>query len=379
MEMLEAASKKLWDVVVVGAGPAGAIAARELARNKVSVLLVDKARFPRPKVCGSCFNQAALGMIEEVGLGSLPRSLGAKPTRELFLSAGDRKGRIPLPEGLALSREVFDAALIREAVREGVHFLPGTRAQLSSLKESTRTLKLSQENREHLLETRLVLGATGLGGNFLENEKDLEPETAPASRVGVGAISSVAPSFYSEGTIFMACSRGGYVGLVRLEDGRLDLAAALDPMFLKEWGGADGAVRQILLENGFPWTKVEALEWRGTPPLTHRRVRLAAERLFVLGDAASFVEPFTGEGIAWALASGVRIVPLARRALEGWNPLLEKEWANLYTKLLGKRQKVCGWVTKLLRRVSLTRAVITLLSWKPELGKPLVEFVNASF
>src|SRR5437762_947004 len=50
------AERRVWDVVVVGAGPAGAAAARELARRSVSVLLVDKAVFPRWKVCGSCLN-----------------------------------------------------------------------------------------------------------------------------------------------------------------------------------------------------------------------------------------------------------------------------------------------------------------------------------
>ncbi len=63
---------RIWDVVVVGAGPAGTMAAREAARLGCSVLLVDKASWPRPKVCGCCLNETALSVLEEVDLTDLP-------------------------------------------------------------------------------------------------------------------------------------------------------------------------------------------------------------------------------------------------------------------------------------------------------------------
>ena len=58
-----------WDALVIGAGPAGSVAARELARRGCRVLLVDKATFPRPKVCGCCVNGAAIRALERLGLG----------------------------------------------------------------------------------------------------------------------------------------------------------------------------------------------------------------------------------------------------------------------------------------------------------------------
>ncbi|HEY7428386.1 MAG TPA: FAD-dependent oxidoreductase, partial [Gemmataceae bacterium] len=66
---LEEASRRTWDVVVVGAGPAGAMAAHELARRGCAVLLVDRAAFPRWKVCGCCLNGHALVTLQAAGLG----------------------------------------------------------------------------------------------------------------------------------------------------------------------------------------------------------------------------------------------------------------------------------------------------------------------
>ena len=79
----KAATHRLWDAIVVGAGPAGAMAARELARTGISVLLVDRARFPRYKVCGGCLNPRALRLLRKAGLGGLMARLGAVPLTKL--------------------------------------------------------------------------------------------------------------------------------------------------------------------------------------------------------------------------------------------------------------------------------------------------------
>ncbi len=103
----------------------------------------------------------------------------------------------------------------------------------------------------------------------------------------------------------MACGRRGYLGLVRLEDGRLNLAAALDPCWMRVCGGPGPAAARLLAEVGWPPVpNLAEQNWRGTPALTRQARRRAAERLFLIGDAAGYIEPFTGEGMAWALAAG---------------------------------------------------------------------------
>jgi len=136
---------------------------------------------------------------------------------------------------------------------------------------------------------------------------------------------------YQSETIYMACGAGGYVGLVRLEDGRLNIAAAFDSQALRAVGHAGRLATNILREAGLPPVPdILQRAWKGTPRLTRHANLLTAERLFVLGDAASFVEPFTGEGISWALRSAIAVAPLTARAVHDWKPDLEKEWTDTF-------------------------------------------------
>ena len=125
---LDRVAARPWDAVVIGAGPAGALAARQAAAGGLRVLLVDRKPFPRPKVCGGCLGGKALAVLESAGLGGLVDRLGGIDLGWLELRLGGRTARIGLPGGKALARDVFDAALVEEAVAAGAEFLPATAA-----------------------------------------------------------------------------------------------------------------------------------------------------------------------------------------------------------------------------------------------------------
>src|SRR5205809_3229 len=101
---LAAAGARLWDALVVGAGPAGALAARQLARQGLAVLLVDRAVFPRWKVCGACLNGWALRTLAAAGLDRLVPAHGGIPLTGLQLAAWGRPALVPLAGPAALSR-----------------------------------------------------------------------------------------------------------------------------------------------------------------------------------------------------------------------------------------------------------------------------------
>jgi flavin-dependent dehydrogenase len=375
-ELREAAGP--WDAVVVGAGPAGALAARELARRGRSVLLVDRAAFPRDKVCGCCLNARALATLRAVGLGELPARCGAIPLSQVRLAARGCGAILPLPGGAALARRRLDAALAEAAVEAGAVFLPGTQAALAGLAAGGRSVVLRRGEEEVRATARVVLAAGGLGSRLLADEPGLQARPGEGSRIGAGAVAEAAPDFYAPGTIFMACGTGGYAGLVRLEDGRLDVAAALGPALVRRAGGPGAAVEGILAEARYPPVPgLAGLDWRGTPALTRRPERTAGERLFVLGDAAGYIEPFTGEGIAWALDSAAGLAPLAARACREWAPDLADEWAALHHRRVARRQRLCRAVAGFLRYPELMRVAIGVLAWAPVLAWPLIRRLNA--
>jgi flavin-dependent dehydrogenase len=133
----------------------------------------------------------------------------------------------------------------------------------------------------------------------------------------------------------------------------------------------------LLAEVGWPAIPdLDALGWRGTPALTRRTRRLAAERLFLLGDAAGYIEPFTGEGIAWALAAARAVAPLAARASEGWQPRLAWEWGETYRELIHHRQLICRLISGVLRSPRLTRTLIRTLAFAPALAAPVVRYLG---
>jgi flavin-dependent dehydrogenase len=160
---------------------------------------------------------------------------------------------------------------------------------------------------------------------------------------------------------------------VRLEDGRLDVAAALDAWLIRKHGGLGRAVAALLAGVNWPALPgLAGLSWHGTPSLTRRRPRLAGQRFFVLGDAAGYVEPFTGEGMAWALASAVAVTPLAVEAIRHWSPNLARRWQALHRHLFEPRRRLCGLVTRMLRLPRLMHGLIGVLARAPFLAAPLV-------
>ncbi|MBP9866421.1 MAG: FAD-dependent monooxygenase, partial [Candidatus Omnitrophica bacterium] len=117
---------ELWDFVIIGAGPAGALAAYLLA-PKTRVLLIDQAAFPREKTCGGCLSQGALQELERAGLRSLVAGLEGKPIESLYIASGGSSTKISIPRGLSLSRKKMDFALIEAAKLKGTVFLPSTK------------------------------------------------------------------------------------------------------------------------------------------------------------------------------------------------------------------------------------------------------------
>lgn len=363
-----------WDAVVIGAGPAGSIAARELARRGRRTLLVDKAAFPRSKVCGGCLNGNAIATLASIGLGHLPSEIGGQSISQFELAARGRRATISLPHGIAVSRAVFDAALVDQAIREGVVFRSEVKARLCEVVGAARRVELVDRERSQNIDAKVVIAADGLNGHVTGMNGEF---VSGRSRIGAGVILPAAPAEYWAGRIHMATSAGGYVGLVRVEHDQLEIAAAFDSEFIRRSGGLGPAAVAVLSDAGLPAIRgLEAVAWKGTPALTRRPDRIAGTRWFAVGDAAGYVEPFTGEGMAWAMAGAVAVAEIANRAISTWSDEFIRKWPNAHARIVGQRQWSCRILSRLLRSPTACRWIVAGLATVPTLASPFVRLLN---
>ena len=370
--------KDRYDLVVIGAGPAGSVTAYLGATKGLGVLLLDKAAFPRYKVCGCCLNARALQKLEQLGLDGLQEQLGARSLTRLHVHAPGRRASFDLSGGVSVSRLRFDAALAARAAQAGARFVDGTTATMGSLDGASRRVDLRlSDGTLGQVRAGVVVVADGLYGTALRGHGELAGRVARNSRMGAGALVDHVPRGYEDAAVVLACGRGGYVGTVRVEQGQFDVAAALDRDYLRSAGGPALAVAGLLDENGLP--PIPALSeshWRGTPALTRRRSTIAGERFVVLGDAAGYVEPFTGEGIAWAIDDASEACEWIRVACRAWDASLARAWTRRHGALVRRRQRSCRVVAAVLRRPRLARTLVGICGRTPALAGSLVRHLT---
>lgn len=355
---------------IIGAGPSGALCAALLASRGVEVVLVDKSEFPRTKVCGCCLSASAVQMLERNGLRDVLLQHNAKPLHTLHLYApGNRTAAVQIAgPSYSLSREALDHALVKHAIKCGARFISGTEATVHLADRYHIDITLGGTET---LRSKICIVADGIGGTSLKSESTV----AANSRVGTGAISAD-NSVVENGEVSMCYAAHGYVGLVRLADDRVDIAAALDPQYIRDHHNVTVCVEKILRSCNHPVPgDLRDLQWKGTVALTRSRRNIAAERVFVLGDSASYVEPFTGEGIAWGLIGAWLLAPIAERAVHVWQRSQMDEWNTLYRKEIVSRQMKTTAISWLLKQEPVAMQAASLLSANPHIGNLIARFV----
>lgn len=167
-----------------------------------------------------------------------------------------------------------------------------------------------------------------------------------------------------EGVVQMNAHEHGYVGLARLSGGRMAIGAALDPLAIRERGGPGALIELILESCGArhpPTADLSGVHWHGTPGLTRERTRPGRGTLLLAGDAAAYVEPFTGEGMTWAIVDGMRQGERAERLLAtGSGEGADAERMST---------QACRAVAGILRRPLAARAALGAIAAFPPLGR----------
>lgn len=376
-----------WDVVVAGAGPAGAAAAIRAASHGVRTLLVDRVTFPRAKVCGCCLSPRGVSALDELGVGHDAARLGAAIDSAEIVSRR-RMTQVPMRTGgLAIAREELDTLLVRAAASAGARVLEGVSATLVESDTNGATIMLGRESDAVRIHARCVIVADGLAGSFLPKSGVWESRVSRSSRIGIGGRiarpargNSCVPRV---GMVRMFCARGGYAGMVQLADGSVDVAAAVSPSHMRRCGGAAHTLSTLLCEALGNGADAQALQealhgvrWHGTPKLTRRR-DVEVGSILVAGDAASYTEPFTGEGMSWALRGGIAAGDLVsnlihRRTAQG-------QWAKRYREMFGVQLRVSAVAAMCLRSPVIISAVLGVASGSPRFLRAVVDAMARSW
>ncbi len=360
--------------IVIGAGPAGACAAAVLARQlgPGTTMLVERASWPRSKVCGCCLGAAGVALLREHGLAADTILAGGPRLNGVNVRCGRRSAHVSQEGSVAIPRAHMDGVLVDEAVSRGAMFHHTTSARVLAPDGPGWRVLLTARRETFLCSCELLVVADGLGGTSLNQIEGVGVRVSKRAWMGVSTIVGTdrvcADALAEAGWVRMHVGPGGYVGAVRLHGDSAAIAAALDPVAAKAVGGPRSLMERIVASTGVSSLasgedadlKAQLL---GSPLLTRQRDCIALPGLMVVGDSAGYVEPFTGEGMTWAIASGVRAAELGANALREGNPhQLAATWPREHARLIRRRQVACHGSRWLIRRPTLASGVLLTLS-----------------
>ena len=283
----------MFDVAIVGGGPAGSSTAAFCAMAGLRTLILEREQFPREKVCGDCINPACWPILRRLGLADRVRSLPhGKLERVEFIGIGGRRLGVDLPGGgegeIAVKRSLFDELLLTHAVELGTEVVQAaTVTSVSSPDPRTEHWKISAGDRTFT--ARILVAADGRNSTVARLCGLLPPSTK--ERIALQTHLPLPPGFGNR--VVLEFRPEGYSGQAPVNESELNLCLVSVPKkmaALREWAEA-----QFRIAPGH--------SWRTITPLTRAPIRPGQYMLFLVGDAARVVEPFTGEGIYYALAS----------------------------------------------------------------------------
>jgi flavin-dependent dehydrogenase len=298
------------EVVVAGAGPAGSIAALVLARAGVAVTLVDRATFPRHKLCGDTVNPGSLAILDRLGVGPSIR-MRALPVGGMTVTGpGGAAVSADYPDdlqGAAIARRELDLLLLEAAVAAGVHFLPGIQV-LGCMDNATTQrvsgVRVTAASRESRIPARVVIAADGRSSR-LGRERDLIRFARP-KRWAFGAYFSGIDGLTSRGEMHVRAK--GYLGVARLGGNIANVCLVCEPRVLRDEDSKADAIMSIV--GGDPALAVRFRRARRVSPLVTLGPLAVEARtagcagMLLAGDAAGFIDPMTGDGLRFALRGG---------------------------------------------------------------------------
>jgi geranylgeranyl reductase family protein len=325
-----------FDVAIVGGGPAGSSCGAFCAAAGLRTIVLEREKFPREKVCGDCLNPACWRVLRRLGIAERVRQLphGILHSVE-FIAIRGRKIVVDLPLGeeseIAVKRSLFDDLLLRRAGELGAHICEDTTVSVLSKSANSRGWRIETAGEKSFVAQALV-GADGRNST-VARLCNLLPRPS-RERIALQAHIPLPPDFGNR--VILQFLPEGYSGEAPVNRNELNLCVVSKPSnmpALRSW-----AEKQFSLQRDH--------QWRTITPLTRAALAPAREKLFLVGDAARVVEPFTGEGIYYALRSGELAAQALVKIIQG-NDSVDPvtEYTTAHAAMYGGRL----WINQLAR------------------------------
>lgn len=373
------------EVLIIGAGPAGSAAALRLARAGREVLLVDRCRFPRPKPCGEYYNPEAVRHLRELEVLPQVMAAGAREVGSLFLcSPGGRELRVPfaqiapgLDPALSLGREELDHRLLEAARSAGVQVWEGALVR-EPLRDGERVtgacIEVDGQRRE--VRASLTLAADGLRSRFA---RQLGLARPAGRRRKLGLTARLPVRRDASERIEMHAGGLGCCGLA-VRGGVANLGMVADASRAREIGGNPAAFFQKELAR-FPglqqWVDGSPAGVQTVGPLTWRTQSQSTAGCLLLGDAGGFYDPFTGQGVTFALLTADLAAGIAAEALSEGDVSAARleEYTRRRRRMLEPRLWVQQAIQAVVERPWLLERVLTNLNGRAETARTLLGVV----
>ena len=307
-----------YDVIIAGGGPAGASAAIHLAMRGARVLLIEQKKFPRPKLCGEFISPECAVHFERLQVAdAISAAHPANLTATIFYSRSGKNVRVPSSWfgatgiALGLSRAEMDERLLRRASAAGARVLEDAHATHVIFENQTACgITIKQGTREATYHAPITVDGTGrtraltrrLGANAKRARREPTPMVAFKAHLENTRLEPGACEIYFY--------RRGYGGLSSIENGLSNLCFIASARDVRACGAnPDRVMREVVCENqraAFTLARARVnANWLAVSLEGFGRSSVAPlNGLLAVGDAASFIDPFTGSGMLMALESG---------------------------------------------------------------------------
>jgi flavin-dependent dehydrogenase len=329
------------DVLIVGAGPAGAVAATVLARAGARVRIIDRAHFPREKLCGDTVNPGTLERLGRLGLAASVETAGLPVRGMLVTGEGGTtvEGRYPdSVTGRAIRRHELDWILLQHAIAAGAAFEPGVMARAALAGDRNGSVMVEgveagSARSRRAMRARVTIAADGRHSTVAFG-LGLARHPATPRRWAIGAY------FDRAGTVDlgeMHIRRDRYVGVAGVPGGLTNVCVvrAIQPgrlgdpsTALRHAIGADALLADRFLDAPL----VGRPHVLGPLAVDIAPARAIPDGLLLAGDASGFIDPMTGDGMQFAVAGGELAAAAALEALTGG-------WPGVQTRLAWARRR----------------------------------------